>query len=35
MEIKTIVTAVIEKANALHKKVPLLEMLEKMLYAIE
>ena len=35
MEIKTIMTAVIEKANALHKKVPLLEMLEKMLYALE
>ncbi|MBO1912669.1 hypothetical protein J4G37_48695, partial [Microvirga sp. 3-52] len=35
MEIKTIITAVIEKANELHKKVPLLAMLEKMLYAIE
>ena len=35
MEIKTIVTAVIEKATAIHKKVPLLEMLEKMLYAID
>ncbi|QUW21790.1 2-dehydropantoate 2-reductase [Sporosarcina sp. Marseille-Q4063] len=35
MEIKTIITAVIEKAHALHKSVPLLAMLEKMLYAIE
>jgi 2-dehydropantoate 2-reductase len=35
MEIKTIITAVIEKAHALHKNVPVLAMLEKMLYAIE
>lgn len=35
MEIKTIITAVIEKAHALHKNVPLLAMLEKMLYAID
>lgn len=35
MEIKTIITAVIEKAHALHKNVSLLAMLEKMLYAIE
>jgi 2-dehydropantoate 2-reductase len=35
MEIKTILTAVIEKAYVLHKNVPFLAMLEKMLYAIE
>lgn len=35
MEIETIVTAVIEKAHAARKKVPLLTTFEKMLYAIE
>ena len=35
MEIETIVTAVIRKAQAANKKVPLLEMLEKMLYALD
>ena len=35
MEIATIVTAVIERAHAVDKKVPLLKTFEKMLYAIE
>lgn len=35
MEIETIVTAVIEKANAANKSLPLLDTLEKMLYAID
>lgn len=34
MEIETIVTAVIRKAQATNKEMPLLEMLEKMLYAM-
>lgn len=35
MEIETIVTAVVEKANASKKMVPLLSTFEKMLYALE
>ena len=35
MEIETIVTAVIKKAHAVNKSIPLLETFEKLLYALE